>query len=220
MMLNKNSYIGGLNYSMKNIKTLKLVQLAILVALLFILAFTPLGYLRFAAISITFMMLPVVLGSVLLGPTYGAILGFFFGLTSFLQCFGIDPFGTALFSLSPLLTACLCFIPRILMGWISGLIFKGLNKLNNKSILSFAVASISGALLNTILFVGMLIICFGNNEALYSILSLSENSIWLLITTFITINAIVEAAACLLIGTPLTKVLYKYRAENLAANNK
>lgn len=41
-------------------KTRKLVQMAILIAVMLILAFTPLGYLKVGAIEITFMTIPVV----------------------------------------------------------------------------------------------------------------------------------------------------------------
>ena len=77
-------------------KTRRLVQLAILVAIMLILAFTPLGYLKVGAIEITFMTIPVVIGAILLGPPAGAFLGGVFGLTSFIQCFGMSAFGSAL----------------------------------------------------------------------------------------------------------------------------
>lgn len=76
-------------------KTRKLVQMAILIAVMLILAFTPLGYLKVGAIEITFMTIPVVVGAIILGPTAGAVLGGVFGLTSFIQCFGMSAFGAA-----------------------------------------------------------------------------------------------------------------------------
>ena len=71
-------------------KTRRLVQMSILIAIMLILAFTPLGYLKVGAIDITFMTIPVVVGAILLGPASGAVLGGVFGLTSFIQCFGIS----------------------------------------------------------------------------------------------------------------------------------
>lgn len=76
-------------------KTRKLVQMAILIAVMLILAFTPLGYLKVGAIEITFMTIPVVVGAIILGPAAGAVLGGVFGLTSFIQCFGMSAFGAA-----------------------------------------------------------------------------------------------------------------------------
>ena len=73
-------------------KIRQMVQLSILTALVLLLAFTPIGYLRIGALTITFLPVPVVIGAVLMGPRAGAFLGCVFGLTSFAQCFGIDPF--------------------------------------------------------------------------------------------------------------------------------
>ena len=104
-------------------KTRKLVQMAILIAVMLILAFTPLGYLKVGAIEITFMTIPVVVGAIILGPAAGAVLGGVFGLTSFIQCFGMSAFGAALLNISPILTFLVCMVPRILMGYLAGVIF-------------------------------------------------------------------------------------------------
>ena len=47
-----------------------------------ILAFSAFGYIVIEPISITFMTIPVIFGSYVLGPLAGAILGCVFGLTS------------------------------------------------------------------------------------------------------------------------------------------
>ena len=61
----------------------KMVRLAILIAILLLMAFTPLGYIRFGGLEITFLTVPVIIGAIILGPVEGAILGGVFGLTSF-----------------------------------------------------------------------------------------------------------------------------------------
>ena len=60
----------------------QLMLLAMLAAIIFTLAFTPLGFIRLPFISATTIHIPVIIGSILLGPKYGAVLGFCFGLTS------------------------------------------------------------------------------------------------------------------------------------------
>ena len=54
-----------------------------LVAIILIMAFTPLGYIKTAGIEITLIVVPVAVGAVTLGPAAGAILGGVFGLASF-----------------------------------------------------------------------------------------------------------------------------------------
>lgn len=180
-----------------------MVQMAVLTAIIIVMAFTPLGYLKIGIVSITFLMIPVVIGAILLGPAAGAILGGVFGATSFIQCFGMDPFGTALMSINPFFTFILCFIPRILMGFLVALIFKAVMKLEER-IAPYIVASASGALLNTILFVGALVLLFGNNE---SVQEMFGGSVWVIIATLITANALIEIAVSLVIGTAITKAL-------------
>ena len=96
-------------------KTGRMVQLAILTAIILLMAFTPIGYLHFGIIEITLIMIPVIIGAIVLGPGAGAFLGGMFGLTSFIQCFGMSGFGAALLSIQPVLTFLVCMIPRILM---------------------------------------------------------------------------------------------------------
>ena len=98
---------------------------AVLAAVVLLMAFTPLGYLRIGPVSITFLVIPVVIGGMTLGPVRGGFLGALFGATSFAQCFMGDPFGAALVALSPLATAMACFVPRILIGVVAGLAVTG-----------------------------------------------------------------------------------------------
>lgn len=109
-------------------KTLFMVELALMVAIIFIMAFTPLGYFQTMGLSITFLTVPVAVGAIILGPKGGAICGLAFGITSFMQCFGMGAFGTMLFSINPLGTAITCIIPRVLEGLLCGLIFQALHK--------------------------------------------------------------------------------------------
>ena len=104
--------------------TLYMVELALMVAIIFIMAFTPLGYFQTLGLSITFLTVPVAVGAILLGPKGGAVCGLAFGITSLMQCFGIGFFGTMLFSINPAATAFTCIVPRVLEGWLCGLIFR------------------------------------------------------------------------------------------------
>ena len=67
----------------KTNKVHKMTLTAILMAIILVMSFTPLGYLRVGPVAITFLTIPVVIGAVLLGPWYGAFLGAVFGATSF-----------------------------------------------------------------------------------------------------------------------------------------
>ena len=75
-------------------RTVKLVEMALLVAIILILAFTPLGYIKTLGLEITLIVVPVTIGAIILGPLGGAVLGAVFGITSFIQCFGMSPWSS------------------------------------------------------------------------------------------------------------------------------
>ena len=189
-------------------KTRKLVQMAILIAIMLIMAFTPLGYLKIGMIEISFMTIPVVIGAILLGPAAGATLGGVFGLTSFIQCFGMSAFGATLLSINPVLTFLVCMVPRILMGYLAGVIFQVLHRTDKTKILSFAVSSLSGAVLNTIFFVGLLMLLFGSSD--YIMGMRGGMSLLSFLAAFVGVNGVVEAIVAFILGTAISKALVQF----------
>lgn len=142
-------------------KVAKLVRIAVLTAMILILNFTPLGYLRFGPVEITFMQIPVVIGAVMIGPGAGAILGLVFGLTSLSKA-PVDPVFSPVFATYPVLVAVVCIVPRILMGFLSGLLFSALRKAKVKTFITYAVTGFCGSLFNTVLFIGGVILVLGS----------------------------------------------------------
>lgn len=195
-----------------NSKTLRLTQMALLVAVLLVMAYTPLGYLKTPGLEITFMMVPVVLGSILLGPTAGAILGGVFGLTSFGTCFGTSAFGVALFNISPILTFIVCVIPRILAGWIPGLVFRAMYNPKAGKVrknIAFFTASLLGPILNTLLFMSALVICFYQTDFIQQIsTSLGAANPLIFVVLFVGLNGVIEAAVGFGISGILSRALY------------
>ena len=192
---------------------LKMVQMAILIAIMLILAFTPLGYLKFGLIEITLMVIPVAVGAIVLGPLCGAILGGVFGITSFIQCFGFSAFGAVVLGINPWLTFITCLVPRILCGWLSGLIFQALKKIDKTKIVSYVVASLSTALLNTIFFVGCVVLFFWNNDSFLTGMAESGmplDSLWAFLVAFVGLNGLVEAIVNFIVGAGIAKVVDRY----------
>lgn len=206
--------------TMKQTKTVKMAQLAILTAILIVMALTPLGYLRLTpGLEITFMVIPVVMGAIVMGPAAGSLLGGIFGLTSFYQCIsGLSAFGAALFSMNPALTFIVCLLPRILIGLFSGLLFKAM-ALRGKTAKNWAyfLACFIGSLTNTVLFITLIWVFFGKSEF---ILGLTGNSagIIALFSVLAGVNALVEIPVNTALGGVISKgvdtVLRKSRASN------
>ena len=147
-----------------------LTRLAILTAIIFLLAFTPLGYLTIGPIAATTVQMPVIIGAVLLGPVSGGILGFIFGLSAVIKVLtmpGADPFATMALQYSPLSYITICIIPRVLMGWLAGLLATALKKLASSSaergstvlrnhVFGYTVIGFVGSMMNTVFYLGAL----------------------------------------------------------------
>ncbi len=194
---------------MKNLeKTKRLVLASLIVAIIALMGFTPLGFIKLGAIEVTFLMIPVVIGAATLGVAWGTFFGLVFGLTSFFQCFGYSAFGAALLAINPYATFVLCLAPRILMGFLSGVIFKVVSKFDKTKIVSFITASISGALLNTVFFTAMFLLFFRNADLTAAFgMNLANMSVINVIGILITFNAVLEIIICGVIGTALSKVI-------------
>ncbi|MGI6537691.1 MAG: ECF transporter S component [Caldicoprobacterales bacterium] len=190
-------------------RTKKMVLLAILGAIMLILAFTPLGYLKVGVIEISFMMIPVAVGAIVLGPDAGAVLGGIFGATSFIQALGMSPFGVALMSINPFYTFLLTMIPRVLMGWLTGLLFQSLYRNYSTRKISYGAAGLSSALLNTIFFMTFLILLFGNTEYIKSFRG--DMALLPFVTAFVGLNGLVEAVVTTILGGAIGRALISYR---------
>ena len=147
-----------------------LTRLAILVAIIFLLSNTPLGYLSIGPIAATTVQMPVIIGAILLGPVSGAILGFFFGLSALIKVLtvpGADAFATMVMQYSPFAYIFVCMVPRILMGWLTGLLAAAFKKIPrsqdgskkkffSNAIVQFSITGFVGSMLNTVFYLGSL----------------------------------------------------------------
>ena len=189
----------------RKVSTRTLVELALLTAIIVVMSFTPIGYLKTPIVEITFITIPVVIGAILVGPAAGAFLGGVFGLTSFIQCFGMSQFGAMLLSINPFLTFIICFVPRVLMGWLCGIIFRAMLKCDRTKfkLWAYGVGAFSGAALNTILFVITLILLFGRTDFILSI----GDTLPKLIAAIVGLNGVIEAVVCTIVGAAVAKAL-------------
>lgn len=193
------------NTSTTKFSTKYLVELALLVAIILLMAFTPIGYIKTAGLEITLIVVPVAVGAVTLGPTAGAILGGVFGLTSFIQCFGMSAFGTVLLGVNPFLTFLVCVPTRILDGWLTGLIYQGLRKTKIPAGASVTIANLCCPLLNTTFFMGALVTLFaGAMREMYGMTKVIP-----FIAAFVGVNGVVEAVICFVLGTAVSAALKK-----------
>lgn len=188
--------------------TTYLVEMALLIAVILIMAFTPIGYIKTFGLEITLIVVPVAVGAIVLGPAAGAILGGVFGITSFIQCFGMSAFGAMLLSINPAATFVVCFVSRLLMGWLTGLIFQGLKKTNSLKKAAVFIANLCCPLLNTLLFMTTLMLFFYKTEFIQGIAEgMKVANPFAFVVAFVGINGLIEAAACFVVGSAIIKAL-------------
>ncbi len=178
-------------------KTFRMCLLALLIGILLLMNFSPMGYIFTGALSITLMIIPVVVGAISLGNVAGIILGGVFGLTSFLQCFGVgyvvDPTAPILFGENPYFAAITCFVPRMLMGLCVSLVFKLVLRIEKFKKLAYPVAAAFGAILNTAFFMTFLILFYKNTV-------LGGKTVLAIILPILSINFLVEFCVSLVLG--------------------
>lgn len=191
---------------MKNKRLFAMVKLAMLVALLMIFCFTPIGFLKIGIVEITFNMIPIIIGAIVIGPTAGAFLGALFGAASFWQCFGQSTFGMLLFGVNPVFTALICFIPRILAGLLPGLIFRAMTK-KKDSLAAYFVSAAVGSLTNTVLFVGGFCLLF--RDTMLGMAADNGLSPLAFIAIAFLLNASVELIANTAIAAAVSKAVTK-----------
>lgn len=185
-------------------KLITMAETALLSAVIIVMAFTPLGYLKTAGVEITFIMIPVVIGAATIGPSAGAFLGGVFGVTSFMQCFGMSPFGTTLMGINPVLTFIVCIVTRILAGFIAGLLFKAISKIGKEK-LGATVASLAGPLLNTFFFMLSIVLFFSKTDYIIGIMdALGAKNIIHFVALFVGVQGLIEAGVCFVVGTAVS----------------
>ncbi|WP_206858744.1 ECF transporter S component [Candidatus Enterococcus mangumiae] len=201
---------------MKNTKNFTLT--AMFLAIMILLAVTPLGFIPIGPINATTMHIPVIVASIVLGPRLGAFLGGTFGVISMIRStfiptplsFVFSPFipviGTDQGSWKALIIA---LIPRILIGVVPYFVYKGIQKLtkNKVSPLSLFLAGIAGSLTNTVLVMNLIYFLFQQDYA--QVIGSNINAVYSAILAVIFTSGVPEAIVAGLVTAAVSTVLLR-----------
>ena len=186
-----------------------LVTLAMLTAILLVMVMTPLGTLPIGPLSVSFVMIPVAIGGILLGPVGGVIMGGIFGIASYLQCFGIgipSGMGAILLEISPFMAFVQRFVPRVMAGLLCGFVYSGVKKCSNATLAGY-LTGFCAALFNTILFMLSLVLLFGSTDYIQGLMG--GRNVVVFICAFVGIQAVVEMIADTIIVGAISQVMSK-----------
>ncbi len=116
------------------------------------------GFFRIGPTSLSFVLVPIVLGGILLGWIAGGLLGLVFGFIVLMYgVAGADAFTMYLLNDAPFMTVMICLVKGVAAGVVPALLYKLFSRWNKFA--AAVVAAISAPIMNTGIFiVGCLII--------------------------------------------------------------
>ena len=204
-----------------------LVFFAIIIAIEAIFCFTPLGSIPIGPLVATLAMIPVCITGVLLGVRAGTVMGFIAGLFSFIVWTFTPPSFMAI-AFTPFYkielgdmtlggnfwSLVICFVPRILTGTLSGLVYKAITKNKDKNaikVVGAAVAGLTGSVVNTVGVLGGIALFFNSEFSyIYSLSEYGATTIAAVIGVTVLTNAIPEAVLSAIVtpaAVPVKKLI-------------
>lgn len=139
-------------------RTRKLTTFAMMAAVSAILGLTPLGILPVPPVGVTIMHIPVIITAILEGPLLGALMGAVFGVISLISAI-VRPNVLSFAAVNPLVSV----LPRIFIGLVAYYVYKGLPV--KKESLRIGVSTAVATLMNTVGFLGMMYLLYGQEVA-------------------------------------------------------
>ncbi len=151
----------------RNAGVLRLVQVALLTALVVVLQFMG-SFIKIGPLPMSFVLVPIVIGAFLLGPKSGAFLGGVFGvITAAMGIAGVDAFSALLWAANPVFFVVICLLKATMAGLGAGLIYKALTAaFKGKCVtVTTVIAAVSAPIINTGIFVAGMLLFFNDTMA-------------------------------------------------------
>ena len=199
-----------------------MVGVALMAAIVILLANTPLGMIPLPVTKATTVHVPVILGSIVLGPMAGGILGCVFGLCSLisntiapsLTSFAFSPFMSTTGLVGAVKAVWISVGCRTLIGIVSGWLWIILKKVKLSDSIALPVVGFVGSMCNTVFVMGSIYFLLAEQYAQAK--NVGVSAVMGLIMGTVAVNGIPEAFVALLlvtaIGLALLKIFKKEKA--------
>lgn len=197
-----------------NKKTMEMTQTALLMAIIIVLALTPLGFVPIGPIRATTIHIPVIIGAILLGPKKGCFLGGVFGVMSVLvNTVTATPLSFVFSPLIPVfgsdkgspLALVVAIVPRLLIGLTAGLIYQLFGTRNWSKTIGTVVSGFAGSMINTLLVMLFIYLFFGHSYAAAK--GVAYEAYVISIAGLIGINGMLEAVVAAVVSTLISRPL-------------
>ena len=134
-----------------------LAVMSLMIAIMILFGFTPIGTIATPAFTITLMGIPVAVIACVFGPIMGLVAGSVWGIISIIQAFsGMDATGVLLLSAPDIPAAnkyigliFMCLIARMLTGFLAGFFFDLVKRFDKRGFFASFAGSLSTAFFNT-----------------------------------------------------------------------
>ena len=187
--------------------------MALMIAVVIVLANTPLGLIQLPIIKATTVHIPVIIGAIVLGPLAGAILGTAFGICSLISntmtptllSFAFSPFLSTTGLPGALKAVWIAVGCRVLLGVLAGWIWILLKKIKCNQNLALIICGFLSSILHTILVMGSIYGLLAGEYA--KAREVAADAVFGLILGTVTASGIPEAIAAAVLVTAIGKVL-------------
>lgn len=191
------------------------VTVALMMAIVILLANTPLGMIQLPIIKATTVHIPVIIGAIVLGPMAGGILGAAFGICSLISntmaptllSFAFSPFLSTTGILGGAKAIWVSVGCRTMFGIVSGWLWLFLKKGKWNQNISLLLTGFVGSMLNTLLVMGSIFVLFRGQYAQAK--EVAMNAVFGLIMGTVAASGVPEAIAAAILVAAMGKVLIK-----------
>lgn len=193
------------------------VRVALMIAVVILLANTPLGMIQLPIIKATTVHIPVIIGAILLGPAAGAILGAVFGICSMLSntyaptllSFAFSPFMSTTGLTGAAKALWISVGCRILIGVVAGWLWIALKKMKFPKILGYGLCGFVGSMTNTVMVMGSIYFLLAQQYA--EAKEVAVTAVFGLVMGTVTASGIPEAVCATILVALITKALVAAR---------
>lgn len=191
------------------------VTVALMMAIIILLANTPLGMIQLPIVKATTVHIPVILGAIVLGPMAGAILGATFGVCSLISntmaptllSFAFSPFLSTTGLAGCVKAVWVAVGCRIMIGVVAGWLWILFKKINLNSFIGLGLTGFIGSMTNTVFVMGSIYLLFAKQYA--EAREVAVTAVFGLIMGTVTASGIPEAIAAAILVLAIGKVLLK-----------
>ena len=191
------------------------VTVALMMAIVILLANTPLGMIQLPIVKATTVHIPVIIGGIVLGPMAGMILGATFGICSLISntmaptllSFAFSPFLSTTGFVGVLKAIWVSVGCRTAMGVASGWLWILLKKLKVNQNIALLITGFLGSMFNTVFVMGSIYLLFASQYAQAK--EVAVTAVFGLIMGTVFASGVPEAVAAAILVIALGKVLVK-----------